>query len=82
VWQAPRSFQGTAWTKLSNLELICIDPDQIALLQKLTECWMASDPLDIPNQPVRLTWPDFTCELGRASLADALAVAKSFWPGA
>ena len=82
VWQAPRNFQGPDWTTLSNLELICIEPDQIALLQKLAGCWMASDPLDIPNQPVRLTWPDFTCELGHTSFADALAVAQSFWPAA
>ncbi len=81
VWQAPRSFQGQAWTTVSNLELICIEPAQIELLQALTAAWMASDPLDIPNQPVRLSWPDFTCELGFASFVDALAVAKSFWPG-
>ena len=40
---------------------------------------MASDPLDIPNQPVRLTLPDFTCELGRASFVDALAVAQGMF---
>ena len=82
VWQAPRNFQGAAWTTLSEMELICIKPDQIALLQRLADCWMASDPLDIPNQPVRLTWPAFTCELGFASFADALAVAQGFWPQA
>jgi hypothetical protein len=76
VWQAPRNFQGADWTTLSELELICIEPAQIALLQKLAACWMAADPLDIPNQPVRLTWPDFTCELGHASFVDALAVAQ------
>jgi uncharacterized protein len=79
AWQAPRNFQGTDWTTLSELELICIEPAQIALLQKLTDCWMASDPLDIPNQPVRLTWPTFACELGCDSFADALAVAQGMF---
>ena len=46
------------------------------MLQQLTACWMASNPLDIPNQPVRLTWPDFRCELGHANFADALTAAR------
>ena len=79
VWQAPRNFQGADWTTLSELELICIEPAQIELLQKLTACWMASDPLDIPNQPVRLTWPTFACELGNASFVEALAVAQGMF---
>jgi uncharacterized protein len=79
AWQAPRSFQGGDWTTLSELELICIEPAQIAMLQKLTACWMASDPLDIPNQPVRLTWPGFACELGHDSFVDALAVAQGMF---
>jgi uncharacterized protein len=82
VWQAPRSFQGADWTTLSQLELVCIEPAQIAMLQKLTACWMASDPLDIQNQPVRLTWPSFACELGYASFVEALAVAQGMFPEA
>ncbi len=79
TWQAPASFQGGDWTTLSDLELICIQPEQIGMLQKLTDCWMASSPQDIPNQPVRLTWPDFTCELGHASFKDALAAAQAMF---
>ena len=75
-WQAPRSFQGNDWTTLRDLGLVCIRPDQIALLQKLTDCWMASDPADIPNQPVRMSWPSFTCELGFNLFNEALVVAR------
>ena len=50
------------------------------MIQKLAAAWMASDPADIPNQPVRMGYPYFGCELGHASFAEALAVAQSWFP--
>ncbi len=77
VWQAPRSFQGQDWRTLRDLELLAIEPEQIALLQKLADVWIASDPDDIPNQPVRFRWPDFACELGHEVFAEAISVARA-----
>ena len=79
-WVYPRSFAGADWVAMRDLELVAIQPQQIAMIQKLAAAWMASDPADIPNQPVRMGYPYFGCELGHASFAEALAVAQSWFP--
>jgi hypothetical protein len=79
TWQAPRNFQGATWTTLVQMPLVAIAPEQIALLQHLADCWIASDPADIPNQPVRFSWPYLTPELGHATFTQAAAIARSWF---
>ncbi len=77
AWAAPASFRGDAWRTLRDLGLVAIEPEQIAVIQRLSDAWMRSDPFDIPNQPIRLSWPSFACELGYATFADALEAARA-----
>lgn len=78
-WLYPTSFSGNDWRAIRDLELVAIKPEQIAMIQKLAQVWMNSDPNDIQNQPVRMSYPFFTCELGHSSFAEALEVSKSWF---
>jgi hypothetical protein len=79
-WSYPASFKDKDWVAIRDLELVAIRPEQIAMIQKVADAWMSSDPNDIQNQPVRMSYPYFTCELGNANFAEALAVAQSWFP--
>ena len=57
---APRGLSEDDFDRLTQLELDAIEADDIALLQRFCDAWLAGE---VPNQPIRAN-SAMQCEIG------------------
>ena len=68
-WALPQGLSEDEFARLTELELDAIEPDDIALLQRFCDAWLAGH---VPNQPIRAN-RQLQCEIGFASFGPAAA---------
>jgi uncharacterized protein len=67
AWTLPRGLSEDDFGRLTQLELDAIEADDVALLQRFCDTWLAGH---VPNQPIRAN-SRLQCEIGFASFPPA-----------
>src|SRR5262245_16470704 len=73
---APAALNEEEFGLLRDLDLAALEPDEIALIIKFAETWMADH---VPNQPVR-PHKQLDCQIGHRWFSQGLAQAKIDFP--
>ncbi len=66
-WDYPAGFDRDSFARLTELELDAVDGEDVALLQRFCEAWLAGA---VPNQPIRGNRA-LACEIGFRTFAGA-----------
>ena len=65
-WQPPTGFDASMIKAIRALELDAVGEEQVALIQKICDSWLADE---LPNQPIRAS-ASLKCLVGQSSFAE------------